>query len=152
MPKIPYLKFFSFSLGVIGIFLGVSFYEECRTAVTLSPAFNLLPAHNIIPCNTSLNFVLPTFIHQFSLVLVCVAFDKVSNFMKWNYFWLFTNIFFEIGQALESTNDIQFLPQMLQHYFARGIFDVFDILACSVAFVLLTIGYRASIYIKRKKI
>lgn len=132
--KVLILRFFLISIGVAVLIFGIGYYQNCRSAIILSPSFSVFNFPNYISCSVSFAGVIPSFTHQVSLSLISSAFDQKINIIKWSVIWFFINLVFELGQLI--TINIEMLPNMLNNYFINGTFDFIDIMALFCAVII----------------
>jgi glycopeptide antibiotics resistance protein len=119
--------------AVIALLLGIAYYWFTRPQSSVA-FLAFLP---VLPLNQYLSFFtqwlgwLPSFLHVFSFsLLTYLAFGR-RHLLFSSILWGAINSLFEIGQALP-LGIIQLLPDVfnLQSYFAHGVFDIFDLMAC----------------------
>jgi hypothetical protein len=90
---------------------------------------------------------IPDVIHPFSFILLTSAFfnsDKKKAHIAICLWWLFINMFFEVGQLFKETY-IKFIPvwfhkfsffEAAESYFINGTYDRFDLLSITAGVVM----------------
>ena len=136
-------------VATIILFVGIGFYNECRSGVVLSPILNYFPSFSFVECTSSIGHYLPSFVHQLTLPILCGIFNKSLGFMRWNVFWLAVNGGCEFGQLIETKTSLGLLPNNLANYFTFGTFDLYDIGSILVAFSLI---YLADAYFRQNEL
>lgn len=131
---------FLWVLVLVNLIVGIGFYIIFREPVMASIWLNLEECH--LEKQTVLFNWLPSFVHQFSFVILTWLSLKKSYLWFPLLFWFFINLFFEMGQAIPNDYSSHF-PKIIADYFKNGRYSHEDILAIVtatiVAYVLMKI-------------
>lgn len=117
-------------VAILLLMIGIGYYLLFRTPIIASYWFGVQEWHSRFGLYT-LGW-LPSFVHQFSFVLLTwIALDKThESFAIW--FWLMVNSLFEFGQILKG-EVLGYFPNVIANYFKNGTFAGEDLVAIWIA-------------------
>jgi hypothetical protein len=120
-------------ISIISLLLGIIFYIVCREPILVSLWLGIeeYHIHNYI---SWLNWF-PSFVHQFSFVLL--SWLALGKEYKWFviFLWFCINTLFELGQAMPNEY-ANYFPKVLADYFSHGTYSHGDMLAILLATVV----------------
>ena len=130
-------------IGLNALFIGLVIYTLHRPTgssylgIMIHNLMGLLPVQ--ISMNEILGGCLPDFLHPFAFSLICMALFPHANRTIRGFicfFWLFTNILFEMGQFYgEQIGQMMSFPSFFSNYFIGGTYDVLDIIAIGLGII-----------------
>jgi len=91
----------------------------------------------------SMIFSITSFCHVFFMTMFSIAMSRqfitVKSIISWGLFWATIDTIFELLQSFEKT-DFYLGNNLLSRYFNNGFFDLNDIVAIWVGFILVVIA------------
>lgn len=126
-------KYFLWTVSLVSLLIGIGFYLIFREPILASTWLGVEEFH--LAQQLSWFNWLPSFVHQFSFVLL--SWLVLEKNYKWFVlvFWLGVNGLFELGQALPNEY-ANYFPQVIRDYFKYGTYSHEDMLAIVVATVV----------------
>ena len=125
------------TIGLSALFMGLIIYTLYRPSGSSYLGIMIHNLTGVLPCEISIHETiggcLPDFLHPFAFVLICIAVFPNTNRKQRGLiclFWLFTNIFFEVGQFYgHQLGRFMSFSTIFSNYFIGGTYDVLDIIA-----------------------